>query len=187
MRQTDFTGNPVLSLQTMLRTISFRYPIIPRLTPDGLFGERTLEAVMIFQREFFPPVTGQVNNATWNAIAALYRQVLQSLRAPRPATGFPNRDYTIEPWQPNVHINIIQSMFQSMSNILEQIEPNEVNGVLDETTQRNIRRIQRLNGAEESGVMDMAVWDTLSRLYTIFVTYAQTPWLTRPESLQSPS
>ena len=54
--QLHLIGQPVRSLQTMLRTISFAYPFLPRLTPDGIFGERTLEAVMLFQREFFPPV-----------------------------------------------------------------------------------------------------------------------------------
>ena len=70
--QLHLIGQPVRSLQTMLRTISFAYPFLPRLTPDGIFGERTLEAVMLFQREFFPPVTGQVNQATWDAIVSLY-------------------------------------------------------------------------------------------------------------------
>ncbi|MFQ9917168.1 MAG: peptidoglycan-binding domain-containing protein [Flavonifractor plautii] len=56
----------------MLRTISFAYPFLPRLTPDGIFGERTLEAVMLFQREFFPPVTRTaINQATWDAIVFL--------------------------------------------------------------------------------------------------------------------
>ena len=79
--QLHLIGQPVRSLQTMLRTISFAYPFLPRLTPDGIFGERTLEAVMLFQREFFPPVTGQVNQATWDAIVSLYHQVV-SRRCP---------------------------------------------------------------------------------------------------------
>ena len=73
MRSPLFINAPVLSLQTMLREISFQYPSIPRVTPDGVFGERTLEAVMVFQREFFPPVTGMVDNDTWDAIAVVYQ------------------------------------------------------------------------------------------------------------------
>ena len=45
-RRPNYIGNPVLSLQEMLRTISFQYPILPRLIPDGVFGEQTLEAVI---------------------------------------------------------------------------------------------------------------------------------------------
>ena len=47
-------GQSVRSLQTMLRELSFVYDFLPRLTPDGIFGERTLEAVMLFQRSFSP-------------------------------------------------------------------------------------------------------------------------------------
>ena len=65
-------GQPIRSLQTMLRELSFTYDFLPRLTPDGIFGESTLEAVMLLQREFFPPVTGRVDLATWDGIAALY-------------------------------------------------------------------------------------------------------------------
>ena len=68
--QLHLIGQPVRSLQTMLRTISFAYPFLPRLTPDGIFGERTLEAVMLFQREFFPPVTGQENQATYRFLVS---------------------------------------------------------------------------------------------------------------------
>ena len=56
--ESKYLGRPVKSLQAMLRQISYVYPVIPRLVPDGLFGEETLEAVMIFQREFRLPVTG---------------------------------------------------------------------------------------------------------------------------------
>ena len=57
-------GQPVFHLQTMLRTISFWNSAIPQLIPTGIFDEPTLEAVMIFQREFHPPVTGMVDYGT---------------------------------------------------------------------------------------------------------------------------
>ena len=82
---THYIGRPVRSLQTMLRTLSYVYPFLPRVTPDGVFGERTLEAVMLLQREFFPPVTGRVDQGTWDAITALYRQAERRLSAPLPA------------------------------------------------------------------------------------------------------
>ena len=50
--QLHLIGQPVRSLQTMLRTISFAYPFLPRLTPDGIFGERTLEPSCSFRGNF---------------------------------------------------------------------------------------------------------------------------------------
>ena len=94
-QQLRLIGQPVRSLQTMLRALSFQYPFLPRLTPDGVFGEPTLEAVMLFQREFFPPVTGRVNQATWDAIAALYLQTLA--RQALPLRSYPGGEYSVPP------------------------------------------------------------------------------------------
>lgn len=185
MQRLNYSGNPILSLQAMLREISFRYPVIPRLIPSGLFDERTLEAVMLFQREFFPPVTGRVDNATWNAIVARYRQVRRALRPPEPCIGFPGNGYSICPGEHCIHLYLIQAMFRSLSAVLDQVERGAVSGVLDEATQNNTRWVQRLNQSEETGVIDSAVWNTLTRLYTMFISYAQTPTHTRAESLQS--
>ena len=80
--ENPYTGVPVRSLQTMLRELSFHYPVIPRLIPDGIFGEHTLEAVMLFQREFHPPVTGQVDHGTWDAVSALFQSVRPGLSPP---------------------------------------------------------------------------------------------------------
>ena len=93
-------GQPIRSLQTMLRELSFVYDFLPRLTPDGIFGESTLEAVMLFQREFFPPVTGRVNQATWDAISALYLQAIA--RRIRPLQGYPSGEYTVDPGKDRV-------------------------------------------------------------------------------------
>ena len=187
MHPEQFVGNPILSLQTMLRTISLRHPVIPRLIPDGIFGERTLEAVMIFQREFFPPVTGHVTQPVWDAIAALYRETLQTLLPPRPGTGYPERDFVISPGQDSVHLYLIQAMFKALSNVLSEVEDSTVTGVLDESTRHNTNWIHRLNQTPETGAIDMAVWDTLARLYTIFVSRAQYPPLYRPEALRGPN
>ena len=88
-QHVNLIGQPVRSLQTMLRELSYRYPFLPRLTPDGVFGERTLEAVMLFQRELFPPVTGRVDQGVWDAIAGQYLDALSHTAPPLPLRGFP--------------------------------------------------------------------------------------------------
>lgn len=166
-------GQPVRSLQTMLRELSFLYDFLPRLTPDGVFGERTLEAVMLFQREFFPPVTGRVDQATWDAIAALYLQTKARLAGPRPFRGYPQGDFTVKPDQDSVHLYLVQSMFRALARLLDGVESAPVTGQNDAATQRNIRWVQRLDGRPETGILDQDSWNTISRLYTLFVTYGQ--------------
>lgn len=164
-------GQPIRSLQTMLRELSFHYDFLPRLTPDGIFGESTLEAVMLFQREFFPPVTGRVNQATWDAIAALYLQAMR--RRARPLRGYPGGDYTVDPGQDSVHLYLVQSMFRALAGLLDGVESAPVTGQNDPATQRNILWVQHLEGRPETGILDQDSWNTISRLYTLFVTYAQ--------------
>ena len=63
---TEKTNVPVRSLQYMLNQLAIHDPKLIRLTVDGIFGERTLEAVMVFQREYHPPVTGVVDMGVGN-------------------------------------------------------------------------------------------------------------------------
>ena len=148
--QLHLIGQPVRSLQTMLRTISFAYPFLPRLTPDGIFGERTLEAVMLFQREFFPPVTGQVNQATWDAIVSLYHQVVSRL-TPLPTRSFPSPEFSVAPGEASVHLNLVQSMFCGLSRVLNGVETCDVSGVNNAATEHNIKWIQHLITVRKPG------------------------------------
>ena len=66
--ERDMLAKPVSSLQYMLDQLSRTYHFLPQLAADGVYGERTLEAVMRFQKEAGLPVTGRVDQTTWNAI-----------------------------------------------------------------------------------------------------------------------
>ena len=58
--EEEMLSNPVRSLQYMLRRLSSKYSFLPQLAVDGVFGERTLEAVMLFQRELAVAAGGAV-------------------------------------------------------------------------------------------------------------------------------
>lgn len=45
-------GNDVLTMQRYLNKVGNRYPSIPRLEEDGIFGANTEKAVTAFQRQF---------------------------------------------------------------------------------------------------------------------------------------
>ena len=74
----------------MLRAISRSYPFLPRLVPDGIFEERTEQAVVLFQQNFGLPPTGTVDNDTWDAVASVYRGVVARTRLPRSADVYPS-------------------------------------------------------------------------------------------------
>lgn len=66
------TGPEVQSIQEYLNRISQNYPLIPKVSQDGVFGESTAEAVRVFQEVFNLPKTGVVDYATWYKISDIY-------------------------------------------------------------------------------------------------------------------
>ena len=73
MKPADsFVGQPIRSLQTMLKTIAETDPSIPLVIPDGIYGQETIAAVYAFQRKYGIPMTGIVDQNTWEAIVAVY-------------------------------------------------------------------------------------------------------------------
>ena len=63
------TGSKVRQMQEQLDRISQTYPALPSVTPDGIYGESTRQAVEAFQRVFNLPVTGVVDYPTWYKIS----------------------------------------------------------------------------------------------------------------------
>ncbi len=66
------SGQKVRQLQEQLNLIGEYYNGIPVLIPDGIYGERTADAVRQFQRIFDMPQTGVVDFATWYKISDKY-------------------------------------------------------------------------------------------------------------------
>ena len=66
------SGEKVRQLQQQLNRIARNYPAIPTLTPDGVYGSATADAVRTFQRIFNLPQTGIVDYPTWFEISDIY-------------------------------------------------------------------------------------------------------------------
>ena len=139
--EEEMLSNPVQNLQYMLRRLGTRYSFLPQLATDGLFGEETLEAVMLFQRELAPPVTGVVDGRTWDAIRREWMALEREVAPPRSLRIFPGEGAQMLPGGEEEYMVLPQTMFQLLRQQLE-----------------------------ETGVMDRATWDMLSRLYELFIT-----------------
>ena len=110
----------VLQLQQYLNLLSRRYPFITPVRANGQYDQATQQAVMQFQRELHPPVTGVVDQGTWNAIQkAAKAQDLPDF-APRSLRAFPPTANVL-PDTHHSYMRVPQAMFQAL--LLAQSSP----------------------------------------------------------------
>lgn len=169
LMERELLSRPVSSLQYMLRQLSFTDKFLPELAVDGFFGERTLEAVMIFQREAGLPVTGTVDRATWDAIRTAWLAAQSQTGYARAARMFPSEGITVHEGETKEYLIVPQTMFNVLAKHFEGITPCEADGCNGPATADNVRWLQRAADLPETGCLDTATWDALSHLYEIFV------------------
>lgn len=66
------SGSKVSQMQEQLNRIARNYPAIPTITPDGIYGPATAQAVRTFQKIFKLPQTGEVDYSTWYEISEIF-------------------------------------------------------------------------------------------------------------------
>ena len=69
---TGSVGPKVRQIQEQLNVIAEAYPALPSIVADGIYGEKTKEAVRKFQSVFGLPATGIVDYPTWYEIQEIY-------------------------------------------------------------------------------------------------------------------
>ena len=160
---------PVRDLQRMLDWLSRRHTQLPRLVITGIFDELTLEAVMIFQRDFGLPVTGIVDHDSWRAIVSAYQADQLHYGQPSPLRVLPHGAFSTEAGHSSEQLRIAQAIFCSLSNVLDNFSECETNQLNQGVTQENLLCVQRLAGLPETGALNRATWEYLTRLYHIYI------------------
>ncbi len=74
------TGDAVVFLNTMLRTVSVLFQNVPRPEGYDTYSETTESAVKAMQKILGLPATGVVNRLTWNGITNLYNDLVKDLQ-----------------------------------------------------------------------------------------------------------
>ena len=169
LRERELLSRPVAGLQYMLGQLARADPELTSLAVDGVFGERTLEAVLRFQKKAGLPMTGRADPATWEALRAQWRELEGRAGPTRPVRVFPAEGTRVEAGTVREYLILPQTMFRVLARQFAGIADAPADGVHTAASADNVRWIQRAGGLPPTGTLDQPAWDALSRLYEVFV------------------
>ena len=168
MRSNEsFVGQPIRSLQTMLRVLSEDDRTLPTVVPDGVYGPETITAVTAFQRQTGLPVTGVVNQETWEAIVAAYEPAIIRVGKAAPIEIIMDPGTVYRQGDSSANLYLLQAMLTFLSRYHNTIGAPEQSGVLDSPTAEALAAFQLLAGLPPTGELDKITWKYLVNQFTL--------------------
>lgn len=163
----SFIKQPIRSLQTMLRVLAENDSSLPTVVPDGVFGPLTMQAVSTFQRKHGLPITGTVNQQTWEYIVSEYEPALIRIESAEPIEIILEPRQVFKHGDSSPYIYLLQAMLTQLSNDHPTIDRPGNTGVIDEATVASICGFQQLAGLEPTGEFDKITWKNLVKQFTL--------------------
>lgn len=165
----SFIGQPIRSLQTMLRVIAEHDPTHQTVVPDGIYGPQTVSAVAGFQRKHGLPVTGITDQSTWEAIVNTYDPALINVAEAYPLNIVLNPNQVIRRGERHPHVNLVQAMLLTLAQTYRSVGTPSQSGILDEPTMDSLASFQSLSSLPMTGHLDKRTWKHLALQYPLAV------------------
>lgn len=161
----EYIGQPIRSLQTMLRTIAqYDGEILP-VIPDGIYSNDTVSSVTSFQQRHGLPVTGVTDHDTWYAIADEFRRAVVEIGPAAAVNPILQKRQVIRAQEVNGHLYMMHGMMRAIAEKYPSMPRVSCNDVHDEISVAAVQWLQERAGIEPTGDITRVTWLYLSRLY----------------------
>ena len=157
-----FVGQPVRSLQHMLRTLHEYDDRHPALIPDGIYGRKTLAAVSAFQRLHGLAVTGVADQDTWEQIVLEFDRALIDVDHAQPVEVILNTGEVLRRGDRSPYLSIAQAMLLELAMTYASVTQPSKSGILDEATAQSLISFQALSALPQTGELDKRTWKHLA-------------------------
>ena len=158
----SFVGQPIRSLQTMLRVLAEHDNRYLTVIPDGVYGPQTMAAVSNFQRIHGIPVTGVTDQPTWEAIVAVYDPALIQVDQAQPVEIILNPNEVLRRGAVSPYLYVAQALLTVLAEEYGSIGVPSFTGILDAATADSLATFQALNGLPMTGDLDKITWKNLA-------------------------
>lgn len=170
----SFIAQPIRSLQTMLRVIAKDNGSLPTVIPDGAYGQETINAVSAFQRYYNLPITGVVDQTTWEKIVQIYEPALIRTSKAEPIEIIMDAGKIFRIGESGPYIFLLQSLLTQLSIDTPDIIRPEHTGILDNLTSDSLSGFQRIAGLPVTGELDKITWKHLVKQFTLHAHHTTT-------------
>lgn len=154
-------------IQSALTSISRVDRDIPRVNPDGIYGEQTSDAVYVFQQKYLGKGDGRVDFPTWQELLRVSKEADSELSEASSIHPFAERlkDGRLVLGDRSPLVTMIKLMMKSIGITYPFMESIEVSELFDDALYRAVTEFQLIHGLKINGEIDKATWDRLALAY----------------------
>lgn len=145
---------------------------LPRVTVDGIYGTDTENAVRLFQETYGLPITGVVDERTWDRLYNVYLGFVSSIPLEfRENQIIPFPGQTLANGSEGEDVVILQEYLNAIGNTYTDIPQITVDGVFGDMTEEAVLAFQNRFGTEGvSGVVGPILWQQITDVYEDITT-----------------
>lgn len=154
----------IRNLQRYLRFLAEYDQDIVTVPIDGIYDTQTAQAIRAFQQKYALPVTGIVDQATWEAIYAAYLEAVERHdRTPR-VHLFPRTpaNYEATLGEESAFVAILQLLLGELTAVYDDFPPPTVTGRFDAATEEAVRLFQTASHLPATGRVDLRTWNRMT-------------------------
>lgn len=149
-------GVYVRLIQQYLTILSFFLPEIKPLEIDGIFGPKTKENIIAFQKKYGLDPDGIVGKETWNKLITVYQQIFELLQ-------YPNT--LIKQGEKSDYVRYMQYFLNELSAYYPELLPVQIDGIFGTEMKKAVILFQKQFGLEPDGVIGKATWNKIISVY----------------------
>lgn len=165
--EESFVGQPIRSLQTMLRTIAQMEPGLITPEADGVYSPNTARAVASFQRSRGLRPTGVTDQKTHEAIVRAYQPARVEAEKAQPIQITLNPGQIIGQGEEHHLLYLVQTMLFTLGLLVDGVGSPAHSGVLDPQTRDSLAAFQLYAGLPPTGNLDKQTWKALALQYAL--------------------
>lgn len=164
-------GEDVKTIQEFLNAIAVNYPNITPIFPiNGVFGDSTEKAVMVFQKQFNLSVDGIVGKQTWYQISFIFVAVrkLAELKSIGRKEGFISGEYSgtvLRQGDKGIEVQQAQFYLSSISLFYQQIPNVTIDSIFGAQMERSVLAFQKEFKLIPDGQIGRDTWNKMFEIY----------------------